>query len=583
VQNFTNAGKSWQLQCHHFSCRDAANHFHTDTSSALIDTRSRLPYLNMRGVKIFSGRSHPSLAEAICERLGTSPAKCELGNFSNGETSVQIDTSIRNQDVFIVQSGSPKINDSVMELLIMIAACKGGSAKSITAVMPYFPYSRQSKKKSHRGAITARMLANLMSVAGVDHVITVDLHASQMQGFFGKPVDNLFAEPLIARWIMSNVPGWKGAVVVSKNAGGTKRVTSLADALKLNFAIVSTDKVRNQQPADVMGSSMFFDSLEPPSLRAAQVESDEEADTESDKPQTDLASRRQASRWGRQQVNGVSGMALPHNPHTVGAPLRPVSSVPASSPLVQNTRVESVSPPRSPVRLNRTNTEPSARRPSEYESADGYNDERAREVITGRLIHGHIVDDDYPSPALSGMSASMATLPGERTVQDAIGNPIHDPMTSSFVSTVSSFQPDHALGGTFDAAATSDEEEEGIKNPELEHTITLVGHVKDKIVFLVDDMIDKSGSWIAAAETVVKKGGAKKVYCIATHGLLGDESLEEMEECDCIDYIVITNSFPIVPQRLRHSKKLVVIDLSHLLSEAIRRNHHGGKCHSARF
>src|SRR5271163_1916387 len=198
----------------------------------------------MRGVKIFSGRSHPALTEAICERLGMTPAKCELGNFANGETSVQINTSIRNQDVFIVRSGSPKINDSVMELLIMIAACKGGSAKSITAVMPYFPYSRQSKKKSHRGAITARMLANLMTVAGVDHVITVDLHASQMQGFFKCTVDNLHAEPLIARWIRHNVQGWREAVCVSKNAGGTKRVTSLADALKLNFGMVTTDRRR---------------------------------------------------------------------------------------------------------------------------------------------------------------------------------------------------------------------------------------------------------------------------------------------------------------------------------------------------
>jgi ribose-phosphate pyrophosphokinase len=531
----------------------------------------------MRGVKIFSGRSHPSLVEAICERLGTSPAKCDLGNFSNGETSVQIGTSIRNQDVFIVQSGSPKINDSVMELLIMIAACKGGSAKSITAVMPYFPYSRQSKKKSHRGAITARMLANLMSVAGVDHVITVDLHASQMQGFFGKPVDNLFAEPLIARWIMSNVPGWRGAVVVSKNAGGTKRVTSLADALKLNFAIVSTEKVRHQQQTDGMGSSMFFDSLEPQSMQTIQVRSEEDVDNESDKLDSDPTSKRRASGRSRPQVNGVLNVSSQHITQGPALPLRPTGSIQTSSPLVQNTRVDSVSPPPSAHQPNRTNMEPSARRPSEYESAEDYNDERAREVITGRLIHGHIVDDDYPSPALSGMSNSIATLPGERHVQDAIGIPAQDPMTSSFVSTASSFQPDHALGGTFDAAATSDEEEEGIKNPELEHTITLVGHVKDKIVFLVDDMIDRSGSWIAAAETVVKKGGAKKVYCIATHGLLGDESLEEMEECDCIDYVVITNSFPIASHRLRESKKLVVIDLSHLLSEAIRRNHHGGK------
>ena len=110
--------------------------------------------------------------------------------------------------------------------------------------MPYFPYSRQSKKKSHRGAITARMVANLLHIAGVTHVITIDLHASQMQGFFKCPVDNLIAEPLLSRWIRVNVPDWKDAVAVSKNPGGTKRVTSLADALKLSFGIVTTDRRR---------------------------------------------------------------------------------------------------------------------------------------------------------------------------------------------------------------------------------------------------------------------------------------------------------------------------------------------------
>ena len=114
-----------------------------------------------------------------------------------------------------------------------------------------------------------------------------------------------------------------------------------------------------------------------------------------------------------------------------------------------------------------------------------------------------------------------------------------------------------------------------MRNPELEHTITLVGQVRGKTVFLIDDMIDKSASWIAAAETVVKRGGAKKVYCIATHGLLGDNSLEEMEECDCIDWIVLCNTFPLTPQRLRTCKKLVVIDVSHLLSESMRRTHFG--------
>jgi ribose-phosphate pyrophosphokinase len=523
----------------------------------------------MRNVKIFSGRSHPTLTEAICERLGTIPANCELGNFANGETSVEIGTSIRNQDVFIVQSGSSKVNDSIMEMLIMIAACKGGSAKSITAVMPYFPYSRQSKKRSHRGAITAKMLANLMVVAGIDHVITVDLHASQMQGFFGKPVDNLFAESLIARWIKANVPRWKDAVVVSKNVGGTKRVTSLADALKLSFAIVSTDRTR--QPYYVQhnmtDSTIFFNTIEPQVLHQQAIvedNDDDEADNDSDKPSSPNL-RDQGSRRGRPLVNGYVH------------PSRPKSVIIASSPLIQTTRLDSASPPPSPVRLSRVETPRSARRPSEYEAVGGYTDERAREVITGRLVHGHIVDDDHPSPVLSGMSASGPGLASDRQLQEAMGPAAYDPMISSFVSTASSFQADHALGGTFDAAACSDEEEENIKNPEVEHTMTLVGNVRDKTIFLMDDIIDKSGSWIAAAETCVKRGGAKKVYCVGIHALFGDESLEDMEACDCIDHIVVTNTFPISPQRLRTSRKLAVIDVSQLLSEAIRRNHHGGK------
>jgi ribose-phosphate pyrophosphokinase len=134
----------------------------------------------------------------------------------------------------------------------------------MVAVMPYFPYSRQSKKKSHRGAITARMVANLLNVAGVDHVITIDLHATQMQGFFECPVDNLPAEPLLARWIKHNVPDWKDGVVVSKNPGGTKRATSLADRLKLNFGIVTTES-RRPVFVDLQASSTSYDQDSKPS------------------------------------------------------------------------------------------------------------------------------------------------------------------------------------------------------------------------------------------------------------------------------------------------------------------------------
>ncbi len=394
-----------------------------------------------------------------------------------------------------------------------------------------------------------------------------------MQGFFGKPVDNLHAEPLIARWIRNHVPTWREAVVVSKNPGGTKRVTSLADALKLNFGIVTTDRRRpNMTGSMVLDSAIIRESLGADGTCDLAYVNDAEQDAEAqiDPLGTDenLRPRRKASQRLRLQTNGSSQPTpIPH---------RQIFGYPGSSPLVQSTRVESTSPPsmrsRPPEEIASTITSHPMASP-EALSADEYNDERAREVITGRLIQGHIVDDDYPSPALSAVSGSVATLPGERVISLHMDD--QDPMTSSFLSTVSSFQPDGALGGSVDATASSDEEEEGYKNPELEQTITLVGNVRGKTVFIMDDMIDKPGSWIAAAETVVKKGGAKKVYCIATHGLFGDDSLEQMEDCQCIDYIVVTNSFPIPAEKVAASKKLVVLDLSHLLAEAIRRNHYG--------
>jgi ribose-phosphate pyrophosphokinase len=420
------------------------------------------------------------------------------------------------------------------------------------AVLPYFPYSRQSKKKSHRGAITARMLANLLAVAGINHVITVDLHASQMQGFFKCPVDNLHAEPLIARWIRHNVKGWREAVCVSKNAGGTKRVTSLADALTLDFGMVTTDRRRGGN----MSSSMIMTRLDR-------------------NPVTNL-------------TNGMDDFALdsnfslngpvPKEPPQAKEPLQNGASISRPSFTRQDSfppahRANQRTPPHirthsgvgnSPVQrspLIRSVTTP-ARSPPIQEETE-YTDERAREVTHGRLVQGHIVPDDYPSPTQSAMSGSIIL---EQTEDD--------PMEMSRASSFFTSEP-HALGGIQDATASSDEEEESFNNPSLEQMITLVGNVKDKTVFIIDDMIDKAGSWIAAAETVVKRGGAKKVYCIATHGLFGGDSLEELQDCDCIDTIVVTNSFPIPAEKARAAKKLVIIDLSYLLAEAIRRNHYG--------
>jgi ribose-phosphate pyrophosphokinase len=189
--------------------------------------------------------------------------------------------------------------------------------------MPYFPYARQSKKKSHRGAITARMVANLLNIAGVDHVITIDLHASQMQGFFKCPVDNLIAEPLLARWIRVNVPNWREAVVVSKNPGGTKRVTSLADALKLSFGIVTTDR-RRAATAVPWNESAMFEQLrldgtyETPELIEAALDADAHilpAPSQSHHPVADIGKSKLRSRAPsntlERRVNGTANLQSP--------------------------------------------------------------------------------------------------------------------------------------------------------------------------------------------------------------------------------------------------------------------------------
>ncbi|KAI9225564.1 MAG: phosphoribosyltransferase-like protein [Piptocephalis tieghemiana] len=321
----------------------------------------------MRQTKIFGGSSHPELTEAICSRLGHPASPASLRAFANHETSVDVGVSVRNQDVYIVQSGSDMVNDHLMELLIFISACRGASARRITAIMPYFPYSKQSKKKKQRGAITAKLVASMLGVAGVDHVITMDLHASQMQGFFHRPVDNLYAEPSVAKWIREHIPDWQNCVVVSKNAGGAKRVTSLADRLHVDFALIHTD--RTKRP-----------SMNPSSTRRGR-------------------------------------------------------------------------------------------------------------------------------------------------------------------------------------------------------TVSLVGDVEDKVALIVDDMIDGCHSFLEAAEHLQTKCGARKVYIIATHGILSGDALAQIEACQAVDavrlFLVVTNSYPIPESKRQTSSKLHVIDISAVLAEAIRRTHNG--------
>ncbi|KAJ2486192.1 ribose-phosphate pyrophosphokinase 1, partial [Coemansia sp. RSA 2052] len=222
----------------------------------------------MRNAKLFAGTSHLALAQRVAGHLGVELAPVSLRRYTNRETTVDLGCSVREKDVYILQSGSMTTNDHLMEALIMVSAAKLASARKITVVMPYFPYSKQSKKKKRRGAISGKLVASMLGVAGADHVITMDLHASQMSGFFTIPVDNLVSEPTIARWVADHVIRGStnnGVVVVAKNAGGAKRVTALADRLGTPFALIHTDNAPSTRPFSRTPSTVALHTLTPTS------------------------------------------------------------------------------------------------------------------------------------------------------------------------------------------------------------------------------------------------------------------------------------------------------------------------------
>ncbi|KAI9470229.1 ribose-phosphate pyrophosphokinase [Coemansia sp. RSA 989] len=241
----------------------------------------------MKNIVILTGSSHPKLAQRISDSLGIELGSCKLGKFSNQETSVEIKDSVREKHVYIIQSGCGQVNDNIIELLILVQACRMGSSKRITVVTPLFPYSRQSERSQRKRqpqheigseimnsllqtnssrplpqgefaqsfmgmseggyrqwcARGGTLVANLLQAAGADHLIAMDLHDPQYQGFFQIPVDLVYAEPSIIQWIRSEIPNWRQAVVVSPDAGGAKRATSICNRLNLDFALIHKEDV----------------------------------------------------------------------------------------------------------------------------------------------------------------------------------------------------------------------------------------------------------------------------------------------------------------------------------------------------
>jgi ribose-phosphate pyrophosphokinase len=195
----------------------------------------------LKELKVFTGNANPALAQEICDHLSVPLAKASVKSFSDGEIMVEIKENVRGRDVFVVQPTCQPSNQNLMELLVMIDALKRASAARITAVIPYFGYARQDRKVAPRTPITSKLVADLITTAGAQRVLCVDLHAGQIQGFFNIPVDHLYAAPVVLDDIKSRFSG--EVVVVSPDAGGTERARAFAKRLNAGLAII--DKRRS--------------------------------------------------------------------------------------------------------------------------------------------------------------------------------------------------------------------------------------------------------------------------------------------------------------------------------------------------
>ncbi|KAJ2144843.1 ribose-phosphate pyrophosphokinase 1 [Coemansia sp. RSA 678] len=558
----------------------------------------------MRNAKLFAGTSHLVLAERVASHLGAELAPVNLRRYTNRETTVDLGCSVREKDVYILQSGSMSTNDHLMEVLIMVSAARLASARKITVVMPYFPYSKQSKKKKRRGAISGKLVASMLTVAGADHVITMDLHASQMGGFFTIPVDNLSSEPTLARWLTEHVlrsndgdsaPGPEGVVVVAKNAGGAKRVTALADRLGTSFALIHTDNAPSSKPFSRTPSTVALHTLPPtprgPGLFASAVNS------------IPLASPRAQSplRGALPKVDSQTGLDLQTIAGASATPVQPPPQDSAKKTKKKGKKAAAVAavvadmqrasfyvspllpadeqpPEPEELDIGRVATPPSGLEISEVlNRSDDDDDDDIDESQLLEMVNTPADEMPDPSTAAHNSEATAQATAGFLEQRRSRAVPV-DALTPSRRATFSSVSGIHRI-----TSGTHLQSDPPLRPPvtvtswhkKRNARITLVGDVRNKLVLLLDDMIDHPSSFLTAAEHLMVHCGARAVYIVASHGLFSGSSLGEVEICPYVHKVIVTNSFPIPDELTSASTKLIQIDVAPVLAEAIRRNHNG--------
>ncbi|KAJ2454571.1 ribose-phosphate pyrophosphokinase 1 [Coemansia sp. RSA 2336] len=563
----------------------------------------------MRNAKLFAGTSHLTLAERVASYLGVELAPVNLRRYTNRETTVDLGCSVREKDVYILQSGSMTTNDHLMEVLIMVSAAKLASARKITVVMPYFPYSKQSKKKKRRGAISGKLVASMLTVSGADHVITMDLHASQMGGFFTIPVDNLFSEPTLARWLMENVirghngngdkaPGPEGVAVVAKNAGGAKRVTALADRLGTSFALIHTDNAPSTKPFSRTPSTVALHTLPQtprgPGMFANAVNSIPITSPRAQSPLRDSLAK--VNSQTDLDLQTITDASKSETPKTQSKSSRKKNKGGKKSDVAETTQRASfyVSPvipaeenPPEPEDLDigRVTTPPSGLEISEVlNCSDDDDDDDVDESRLMEMVNTPVDEPDDPTVAAQNTEAIAKATAGileqkqKRSQNRAAAVPAGAQTPLSRRSTFSNANGIHRI-----TSGTHLQSDPPLRPPvtvtswhkKRNARITLVGDVRNKLVLLLDDMIDHPSSFLTAAEHLMVHCGASAVYIVASHGLFSGSSLGEVEICPYVHKVIVTNTFPIPDELTSASTKLVQIDVAPVLAEAIRRNHNG--------
>jgi ribose-phosphate pyrophosphokinase len=476
-------------------------------------------------------------------RLGIQVTPCICKKFADQSIDYRIGASVRDEDVFVLQTGnSPYLdpNDCLMELLIIISACKTASARRITAVIPSFPYSRHDKKDKSRAPITAKLVANMITVAGANHVITMDLHASQIQGFFDIPVDNLTSEPSVARWIRTRLPDYRNSIIVSPDAGGAKRATSLADLLGVDFALINRNRKREQNRR----------------IRAFQ----------------------------RQQQGLSTQSSYSDLRSGVNTPMSSSFIVDHTDPTLMSShdRLQKTSG-------NSANRSASNTLRSVNDELDALTLDEQQQIRSGsgsaRFQHHHQHHHHHhPASNTGGIDTSFSghreSSPSSVQSKGTLPNGVHIGDRGEYLMYDENGHRISTNGGKgsheMTTSSNSSQQEltkEEMEDPEETKMEILVGDVKGKVAILVDDMVD-TGKTLALAAKTLKEAGAKEVYAHISHGLLSGKATELLRVLS-LERLIITNTIPNLEKLRESNGKLEIMDISAVVAESIRRTHNG--------